>query len=445
MSTPGIKKIKTYPPPPSAINNHPFPLQDHNDAQLKVLDPTGTRSRLFDRSNPDCPQPGDILLTTFKSGDPFAGVCLSIRRRGIDTAVLLRNKLLMTGVEMWVKIYSPNVRGIEVVKRAEKRARRARLYYMRKPKHDRGSVESEVEQYLKRRRLIRSGALGVGDPKTSAKRPESARVGVSARCPSRMPSPINPPIRARGHFGEVYGNSVLVVDGPTETCYDLYGPTSPQRKAHSFLDLPAEIRNMIYRYTLVCPEPISIKLKFRVGDTNLLCANKQIFKEATEMFYHENVFEIPEPLFVGAPILEQLENFYHLPRTRLMTMRVLSLKIPVYGPSSDVLLKQQVERNLQSLVFFLHRYGPPDLKVSFTYCLGWAEDDYKTKLFDWRWAIFADINLSTNKPPVEEAKRRHWVQRFAERYQMPGLMEHYVAVEQEPAFYFYPAKLLSVE
>ncbi len=38
---------------------------------------------------------------------------------------------MMTGVELWVKIYSPNVLGIEVVKRAEKRARRARLFYMR--------------------------------------------------------------------------------------------------------------------------------------------------------------------------------------------------------------------------------------------------------------------------------------------------------------------------
>lgn len=32
---------------------------------------------------------------------------------------------------MWVKVYSPNVTAIEVVKRAEKRARRAKLYYMR--------------------------------------------------------------------------------------------------------------------------------------------------------------------------------------------------------------------------------------------------------------------------------------------------------------------------
>ena len=49
----------------------------------------------------------------------------------MDTGILLRNKLTMVGVEMWVKVYSPNVKAIEVVKRAEKRARRGKLYYMR--------------------------------------------------------------------------------------------------------------------------------------------------------------------------------------------------------------------------------------------------------------------------------------------------------------------------
>ena len=49
----------------------------------------------------------------------------------MDTGILLRNQFTRTGVEMWVKVYSPNVAGIEVVQRTEKRARRARLYYMR--------------------------------------------------------------------------------------------------------------------------------------------------------------------------------------------------------------------------------------------------------------------------------------------------------------------------
>ena len=51
---------------------------------------------------------------------------------------------------------------------------------VRKPKHDRGSVEGEVKAYLKRRRLIRSGALGVKDPNMSMKRPEQAKSGVKA-------------------------------------------------------------------------------------------------------------------------------------------------------------------------------------------------------------------------------------------------------------------------
>lgn len=54
-----------------------------------------------------------------------------MRRRGTDTAILLRNTMMLTGVEMWVKVFSPNLRSLEVVSRAKKRARRARLYYMR--------------------------------------------------------------------------------------------------------------------------------------------------------------------------------------------------------------------------------------------------------------------------------------------------------------------------
>jgi large subunit ribosomal protein L19 len=86
-----------------------------------------------------------------KSGDPFAGVCINIRRRGVETGILLRNELTRVGVEMWYKIYSPNVEGIEVVQRREKRARRARLTYMRKPKHDMGSVQNIVLQYQRMR------------------------------------------------------------------------------------------------------------------------------------------------------------------------------------------------------------------------------------------------------------------------------------------------------
>jgi hypothetical protein len=52
---------------------------------------------------------------------------------------------------MWFKVYSPNVEAIEVVQRKDKRARRAKLYYMRQPKHDVGSVEGIVRQYMQQR------------------------------------------------------------------------------------------------------------------------------------------------------------------------------------------------------------------------------------------------------------------------------------------------------
>ena len=126
-----MKKIKVHMPPPSASAICKDPVSALSNAQIAVLDPTGARSRLFSKDNPEAAKVGDILLVRQRSGEPFAGVCLNIRRRGVDTSILLRNRLTRVGVEMWYKIYSPNVDGIEVVQRRQKRARRARLYYMR--------------------------------------------------------------------------------------------------------------------------------------------------------------------------------------------------------------------------------------------------------------------------------------------------------------------------
>ncbi|KAF2140336.1 uncharacterized protein K452DRAFT_253115 [Aplosporella prunicola CBS 121167] len=150
-------RIKTYPPPPSTAAACKDPIAAVTQSQISILDPAGARTRLFTKTHPEAAKVGDILLVRLKSGDPFAGVCLNIRRRGIDTAILLRNHLTRVGVEMWYKVYSPNVEGIEVVQRRPKRARRARLYYMRHPKHDMGSVDNIVRQYQRQRAMLRSG------------------------------------------------------------------------------------------------------------------------------------------------------------------------------------------------------------------------------------------------------------------------------------------------
>jgi large subunit ribosomal protein L19 len=154
---PGNKWIKKIAPPPSAAKSCKEPIKDLTNDQIAVLDPTGARTKLFSKTNPEAAKVGDILLVRLKTGDPFAGVCINIRRRGVETGILLRNQLTRVGVEMWYKIYSPNVEGIEVVQRKEKRARRARLTYMRKPKHDMGSVENIVLAYQRSKGAMRGG------------------------------------------------------------------------------------------------------------------------------------------------------------------------------------------------------------------------------------------------------------------------------------------------
>ncbi|KAI9863649.1 MAG: hypothetical protein M1813_003672 [Trichoglossum hirsutum] len=164
------KKLKTYPPPPSTRARVKDPIALLASKQLSLLDPTGARQNLFSRTNREAAKVGDVLLVRLRNGDPFAGVCLNIRRRGVDTGILLRNQLTRVGVEMWFKIFSPNVEGIEVVQRREKRARRARLYYMRKPKHDMGSVQNIVLQYQRQKMVLGSGDNGRGSDSNVGKK-----------------------------------------------------------------------------------------------------------------------------------------------------------------------------------------------------------------------------------------------------------------------------------
>lgn len=106
-----------HPPKPSTFTTCASAVAAVTNAQIAKHDPTGARTRLFAKSNPECAKVGDILLVRQRSGDPFAGVCINIRRAGIDTAILLRGQLTRVGVEMWYKVYSPLVEGIEVVQR----------------------------------------------------------------------------------------------------------------------------------------------------------------------------------------------------------------------------------------------------------------------------------------------------------------------------------------
>ncbi|KAG5939317.1 hypothetical protein E4U59_003180 [Claviceps monticola] len=151
-----VEKFQVYSHAQTIQATHPEPMAALQKQQVEKQDPTGARTRLFCKTLPDSAKVGDVLIVTGKNGDPFSGVFIQIRRKGIDTAIQLRGQLMSTGVEMWFKIYSPTVKRIDIVWRRPKRARRARVTYMRKPKHDMGSVDHLVRAWKKVRHSLSS-------------------------------------------------------------------------------------------------------------------------------------------------------------------------------------------------------------------------------------------------------------------------------------------------
>ena len=70
-------------------------------------------------------------------------------------------------------------------------------------------------------------------------------------------------------------------------------------------------------------------LRHEQGDKSLFLVNKQVFREASTIFYHENTFRITQDMFYGTPILQALEVLHHVSLSRMRSMRSLILDIPV--------------------------------------------------------------------------------------------------------------------
>ena len=71
-------------------------------------------------------------------------------------------------------------------------------------------------------------------------------------------------------------------------------PSAPTAKTPPcrFLDLPAELRNRIYRLTLLETQKIVISDHHKAKEPGLLSACRQIRQETLTLYYHENVFNI---------------------------------------------------------------------------------------------------------------------------------------------------------
>jgi large subunit ribosomal protein L19 len=88
-----------------------------------------------DRPIPDF-APGDTVRVNVKVVEgsrervqAFEGVCIARKNRGINSAFTVRKISYGEGVERIFPLYSPQIAGIEVLRRG--RVRRAKLYYLR--------------------------------------------------------------------------------------------------------------------------------------------------------------------------------------------------------------------------------------------------------------------------------------------------------------------------
>ncbi|OLL22971.1 54S ribosomal protein subunit img1, mitochondrial [Neolecta irregularis DAH-3] len=139
--TPRLKRarIPVFPALPAPVPNV---INAYHNKQLRVLDPRNERRFLFDRSSASSIRAGAVVQVDYlnyptKTQSSFTGVIMAIKRRGIETSFRLRNKVSTTGVEIVFPLYSPMVQGIKVLQHSwQKRTRRAKLFYLRKPKHD---------------------------------------------------------------------------------------------------------------------------------------------------------------------------------------------------------------------------------------------------------------------------------------------------------------------
>ncbi|KAE9399022.1 hypothetical protein BT96DRAFT_957409 [Gymnopus androsaceus JB14] len=88
---------------------------------------------LFGRHSTKRITPGSIVGVALEHAPfQFTGVVLSIRRRGVDTSMILRNVIQRTGVEMQFFVNSPHVKSIKVIQKPPKgRMKRAKLFYLR--------------------------------------------------------------------------------------------------------------------------------------------------------------------------------------------------------------------------------------------------------------------------------------------------------------------------
>jgi large subunit ribosomal protein L19 len=129
--------VSSCPSDPSAALRKGKGLIEHVRRELVPSEKREWLTTLFARNHPNRLLPGSVVsITQTHAPTNFTGILISLRRRGLDSSIILRNVVQRVGVEIQVFLGSPHLKEIKVLQRADgksgsKRARRAKLYYLR--------------------------------------------------------------------------------------------------------------------------------------------------------------------------------------------------------------------------------------------------------------------------------------------------------------------------
>ncbi|ODV87094.1 hypothetical protein CANARDRAFT_15595 [[Candida] arabinofermentans NRRL YB-2248] len=130
-----IKKMIVYEPLPKLRDGKPL-MSYIKQAQITKFDPKNTKQILIDQSNPERLRADDIITIYYKNQKPVTGQLIMIKKSGINSMLLVRNKINGLGVEIHVPLFHPDVLRVDVVKKPSKYRPRNRHYYIRNSRLD---------------------------------------------------------------------------------------------------------------------------------------------------------------------------------------------------------------------------------------------------------------------------------------------------------------------
>ncbi|CEP22789.1 IMG1 [Cyberlindnera jadinii] len=118
-------------------------MEKFYETQRARLDPTGWRSSLLKSV-----RPGDVVrvMYTSRAIPPFVGQVIAMSKKQLDTNITLRNQVSKVGVEVKVKLYSPLVSRIDVIRKPHAYKKRNRQYYIRGNRLDVGDLEASLRK-----------------------------------------------------------------------------------------------------------------------------------------------------------------------------------------------------------------------------------------------------------------------------------------------------------